>query len=62
MDFLGLRTLSILKTALSLIKRNHGREIDLDALALDDKETYLLFQRGDTNGTFQFESPGMQKH
>lgn len=62
MDFLGLRTLSILKTALTLIKRNHGREIDLDALALDDEETYLLFQRGDTNGTFQFESPGMQKH
>ena len=62
MDFLGLKTLSILKTALGLIKQNHGVDIDLDALPLDDEETYKLFQRGDTNGTFQFESPGMQKH
>lgn len=62
MDFLGLKTLSILKTALSLIKRNHGVEIDLDALPLDDDLTYKLYQRGETNGTFQFESPGMQKH
>jgi DNA polymerase-3 subunit alpha len=62
MDFLGLKTLSILKTALSLIKRNHGVEIDLDALPLDDEATYQLFQRAETNGTFQFESPGMQKH
>ena len=62
MDFLGLKTLSILKTALSLIKRNHGRNIDLDALPLDDEETYQLFQRAETNGTFQFESAGMQKY
>ncbi|HUZ59721.1 MAG TPA: DNA polymerase III subunit alpha [Hanamia sp.] len=62
MDFLGLRTLSILKTALALIKKNYGKEIDLNTLELDDEETYQLFQRGDTNGTFQFESPGMQKH
>lgn len=62
MDFLGLKTLSILKTALSLIKRNYGVEIDLDTLPLDDEETYKVFQRGDTNGTFQFESAGMQKH
>ena len=62
MDFLGLRTLSILKTALNLIKQNHGISIDLDALPLDDETTYKLYQRGDTNGTFQFESPGMQKH
>ena len=62
MDFLGLKTLSILKTALSLIKMNHGVEIDLDGLPLDDEKTYKLYQRGDTNGTFQFESPGMQKH
>ena len=62
MDFLGLKTLSILKTALALIKRNHGIEIDLDALPLDDEKTYQLFQRAETNGTFQFESPGMQKH
>ncbi|MEO8819696.1 MAG: DNA polymerase III subunit alpha, partial [Ginsengibacter sp.] len=62
MDFLGLKTLSILKTALSLIKRNHGVSIELDTLPLDDEETYKLFQRADTNGTFQFESGGMQKY
>ncbi|MEO7316196.1 MAG: DNA polymerase III subunit alpha [Ginsengibacter sp.] len=62
MDFLGLKTLSILKTALGLIKANHSVEIDLDGLPLDDEITYKLYQRGDTNGTFQFESPGMQKH
>jgi len=62
MDFLGLKTLSILKTALHLIKQNHGVIIDLDALPLDDKKTYKLYQRADTNGTFQFESAGMQKH
>lgn len=62
MDFLGLKTLSILKTALSLIKRNHGVDIELDTLSLDDEETYKLFQRADTNGTFQFESGGMQKY
>ncbi|HSK13348.1 MAG TPA: DNA polymerase III subunit alpha, partial [Phnomibacter sp.] len=62
MDFLGLKTLSILKTALDLIKVNYGVEIDLDTLPLDDERTYQLYQRGETNATFQFESPGMQKH
>ena len=62
MDFLGLKTLSILKTALQLIHQNHGVTIDLDALPLDDEETYKLYQRADTNATFQFESGGMQKH
>ncbi len=62
MDFLGLRTLSILKTALRLIKNNHGVDIHLDELPLDDEETYQLFQRGETNGLFQFESAGMQKY
>jgi DNA polymerase III subunit alpha len=62
MDFLGLRTLSILKTALQLIKQNHGVEIDLDSLTLDDEKTYRLYQRADTNATFQFESGGMQKY
>jgi DNA polymerase-3 subunit alpha len=62
MDFLGLKTLSILKTALSLIKQNHGVDIDLDTLPLDDEKTFLLYQKGETNGTFQFESPGMQKY
>ncbi|MEP6951878.1 MAG: DNA polymerase III subunit alpha, partial [Ginsengibacter sp.] len=62
MDFLGLKTLSILKTALYLIQQNHGVSIDLDTLPLDDEETYRLYQRADTNGTFQFESGGMQKY
>ncbi len=62
MDFLGLRTLSVLKTALKLIKANHGVEIDLDAIPLDDETTYKVFQSGDTNATFQFESAGMQKY
>ncbi|MEA5401274.1 DNA polymerase III subunit alpha [Arcicella sp. DC2W] len=62
MDFLGLKTLSILKEALRLIKQNHGIEIDLDNIPLDDKKTYELYQRGETNATFQFESGGMQKH
>ncbi|MCC7303527.1 MAG: DNA polymerase III subunit alpha [Bacteroidia bacterium] len=62
MDFLGLKTLSILKDALALIRENHGKEIDLDTIPLDDKKTLELYQRADTNGTFQFESPGMQKY
>jgi DNA polymerase III subunit alpha len=62
MDFLGLKTLSILKEALRLIKQNHGIEIDIDNIPLDDKDTYELYQRGETNATFQFESAGMQKH
>ena len=62
MDFLGLKTLSIQKTALELIKQNHGVIIDLDELPLNDEITFQLYQKGETNGTFQFESVGMQKH
>ncbi len=62
MDFLGLKTLTIIKDALDLIKRNYSIDIDIDYIPLDDEETYKLYQRGDTNATFQFESPGMQKH
>ena len=62
MDFLGLKTLNILKTSLELIRLNHGVEIDLDTLPLDDAITFELYQRGETIGTFQFESPGMQKY
>ncbi|MBC7534063.1 MAG: DNA polymerase III subunit alpha [Ferruginibacter sp.] len=62
MDFLGLKTLSILKTALKLIKENHGIVIAIDDIPLDDEATYKLYQQGDTNATFQFESPGMQKY
>ncbi|WP_224997189.1 DNA polymerase III subunit alpha [Cesiribacter sp. SM1] len=62
MDFLGLKTLSIIKTAIQYIKKRHGVTIDPDTIPLDDEKTYELYQRGETNGTFQFESPGMQKH
>ncbi len=62
MDFLGLKTLSILKTALELIKQNHEVVIDLDSIPLDDEKTFLLYQRGETNATFQFESVGLQKY
>ena len=62
MDFLGLKTLTIIKTALSMIKERHQIDIDIDAIPLDDPLTYELYQKGKTNGTFQFESPGMQKH
>ena len=62
MDFLGLKTLSIIKDALQLIRENHGVEIDIDNIPLDDITTYELYQRGDTIATFQFESPGMQKY
>lgn len=61
MDFLGLRTLTIIKDAVALIKQNHGIEIDIDAISLEDEKTYELFQRGETNGIFQYESAGMQK-
>ncbi|MEO0042936.1 MAG: hypothetical protein RL329_2384, partial [Bacteroidota bacterium] len=62
MDFLGLKTLSIMRDALKLIKENYGITLDIDEIPLDDKKTYQLYQRGETNATFQFESPGMQKH
>ena len=62
MDFLGLKTLSIIKVALELIKQNHGVEIDIDKIPLDDEKTFKLYQHGDTIGTFQFESSGMQKY
>jgi DNA polymerase-3 subunit alpha len=62
MDFLGLKTLSILKMALALIKQNHGVVIDLDTIPLDDEKTFKLYQHGETNATFQFESVGMQKY
>lgn len=62
MDFLGLKTLTIIKDALNLIKRNYNVEIDIDSIPLDDLKTYELYQHGETNGTFQFESVGMQKY
>ncbi|KAI9549110.1 hypothetical protein GHT06_007402 [Daphnia sinensis] len=62
MDFLGLKTLTIIRDALRLIKQNHGIDIEIDYIPLDDKKTYELYQRGETNATFQFESAGMQKY
>ena len=62
MDFLGLKTLTIIKNALDMIRVNHGVEIEIDEIPLDDEETFRLYQHGDTIGTFQFESPGMQKY
>ena len=62
MDFLGLKTLSIIKTAMELIKKNHNVDIDIDNIPLDDLKTFELYQRAETTGTFQFESPGMQKY
>lgn len=64
MDFLGLRTLSIIKDAIENVALSHGQEsrIDPDTIPLDDPETYKLFQQGEMIGIFQFESEGMQKH
>lgn len=62
MDFLGLRTLTIIKDALKLVKERHGIDIDPDKIQLDDPKTYQLFKEGRTVGIFQYESPGMQKY
>jgi DNA polymerase-3 subunit alpha len=62
MDFLGLKTLSIIKEAISNIKKSKGIEIDIDHIPIDDKKTYELYSKGQTIGTFQFESAGMQKY
>jgi DNA polymerase-3 subunit alpha len=62
MDFLGLKTLTILRDACKMIYQNYGVKIVLDEIPLTDEKTYELYQRGETNGTFQFESTGMQKY
>ena len=62
MDFLGLKTLTIIKNAISLIKKNRGIDIDIDQIDMEDEKTFELYQRGETIGTFQFESPGMRKY
>ena len=62
MDFLGLKTLTLIKDTVKIIKAMTGDEIDIDSIPLDDEKTYELFQRGETVGIFQYESPGMQKH
>ena len=62
MDFLGLRTLSIIKDAVQNVRDVHGVDVAIDDIPLDDAPTYEVFARGDTTGLFQFESPGMKKH
>lgn len=62
MDFLGLKTLTIIKEALDNIELRHKIRIDIEDIPLDDLETYALFGRGDTSGIFQFESEGMKKY
>ncbi|NLK82169.1 MAG: DNA polymerase III subunit alpha [Bacteroidales bacterium] len=62
MDFLGLRTLSIIKEALSNIKLSTGKVIDIEAIDFTDQKTFELFGKGDTTAIFQFESAGMKKH
>ena len=62
MDFLGLKNLSIIKEAIANIKLNHGVDIDIEKIPIDDPKTYELYCKGRTSGTFQFESAGMQKY
>ncbi|WP_100613420.1 DNA polymerase III subunit alpha [Confluentibacter citreus] len=62
MDFLGLKTLTLIKDTVKIVKAKHGITLDPDNFPLDDDKTYELFQKGETVGVFQYESPGMQKH
>jgi DNA polymerase III subunit alpha len=62
MDFLGLKTLTLIKDTVKLVKYRFGIELNPDKFPIDDTKTYELFQRGETVGIFQYESPGMQKY
>ena len=62
MDFLGLKTLTLIKDTVKIVKAKHGVTLDPDNFPLDDEKTYELFQKGETVGIFQYESAGMQKH
>ncbi len=62
MDFLGLKTLTLIKDAVKIVKERHGIDLDPDEFPIDDAKTYELFQRGETVGIFQYESAGMQKY
>ena len=62
MDFLGLKTLTLIKDTIKIVKARHNIEIDPEEFPIDDEVTYELFQRGETVGVFQYESPGMQKY
>ena len=62
MDFLGLKTLTLIKNTVKIVKAKYGKILDPDNFPLDDQKTFELFQNGETVGIFQYESPGMQKH
>ncbi len=62
MDFLGLKTLTLIKDTVKLVKYRTGKDLNPDEFPIDDTKTYELFQRGETVGIFQYESPGMQKY
>ena len=62
MDFLGLKTLTLIKDTVTIVKHRHGIDLNPDEFPIDDAKTYELFQRGETIGIFQYESPGMQKY
>ncbi len=62
MDFLGLKTLSIIKDAVDNVRQSKGIQLDIEHIPLDDEKTFELYARGETTGLFQFESPGMKKH
>jgi len=62
MDFLGLKTLTLIKDAVEIIKQRHGISLSPETFDIEDEKTYELFQKGETVGIFQYESPGMQKH
>ena len=62
MDFLGLRTLTIIRDTITLVKKNHDVEINIDEIPFDDQKTYQLFTKGQTTGIFQFESPPMREY
>ncbi|KKT80998.1 MAG: DNA polymerase III subunit alpha [Candidatus Yanofskybacteria bacterium RIFCSPLOWO2_01_FULL_44_22] len=62
MDFLGLANLTIIENTLKEIKRNHGLDLNIDSIPLDDKKTYQLLQKAQTTGVFQLESSGMKKY
>jgi len=62
MDFLGLKTLTLIKDTVKLVKHKHNVDLDPDAFPMDDEKTYELFQKGETVGIFQYESAGMQKY
>lgn len=61
MDFLGLKTLSIIKECLAMVKKRYGKDIDIEQIPINDPETFALYSRGDTKSVFQFESPGMKE-